>query len=143
MTVDISELNKAYKRYRERVTNPSLSEDDRRTDLKHMNFWYPYYASTVEVVAEGKKPSVERRTLTKINAQSQIDYDDIASANLLAEIKRAHQTLIKYLPTIPLDTPIPYRQSTSYPPERYAAVVADHLRMHWEYLEKLAKKTSK
>ncbi len=136
MTIDINELDNAYKRYIESVTNPSLSEKDRRIDLKHMCYWYPYYAGVVEAVANNEKPKIERRTLTEINAQSQLDNEHINNSQILHDLDEAQKTLILYLPKIPADKHVPYRKSTKYLPERYLDTVVDHLRMHWEYLDK-------
>ena len=136
----MNKLDKAYKRYIESVTSPSLSENDRRIDLKHMRYWYPYYAEVVEAIANNKKPKAERRNLTEINAQSQIDYQHINNAQILHDLDRAQNILLKNLPRILMNALIPYRKSTKYSPERYADTLVHHLRMHREYLDKLRKK---
>ncbi|MCC3650880.1 hypothetical protein LIX60_05190 [Streptomyces sp. S07_1.15] len=140
MALDLSALRSGFDRYVHAVLDPELSGEERRIDLKHMRFWYPYYADVVTDVAELRKPRVEKRTLKVINSQSQIDYEPYANGQIVADLKAAQETILLNLPRVPPDQHIPYKKGSQYFPEQYAAVLVVHLRMHWEYLEKLARK---
>jgi hypothetical protein len=105
-----------------------------------MRFWYLYYAGVVLAIAQKDKPAVERRTLIEINAQSQIDYEPLTNSQIMKDLDIAHKALVDHLPAIPNGSLVPYRKSTKYSVERYVETLVDHFHMHWEYLEKLAKK---
>lgn len=140
VALDLSALRSGFDRYMHAVLDPELSGEERRIDLKHMRFWYPYYADVVTDVAELRTPRVEKRTLKVINSQSQIDYEPYANGQIVADLKAAQETILLNLPRVPPDQHIPYKKGSQYFPEQYAAVLVVHLRMHWEYLEKLARK---
>lgn len=135
----IDDLDQAFNKYLHALSDSMLPKPEYRTDLKHMYFWYPYYAAVVRSIAIGEQPSVEKRKLKEINEASQDDFEKYSDDLLLSKIKEAHTALLKYLPQIDEDTEIPYRRNTSYSRDQYIATLIDHLRMHWEYLEKRAR----
>lgn len=141
MSLNLLPLKEAFNAYVASVTNPELSAEDRRIDLKHMHFWYPYYAAVVTSVAAGEKPQVEKRTLNQINTQSQIDYEHLSNEQLLANIQNAQATVVKLLPKIPVEELIPYKRGSNYTPEKYADVLITHLKMHYKYLDERAGKS--
>ncbi len=140
VALDLSALRSGFDGYVRAVLDPGLSGEERRTDLKHMRFWYPYYADVVTDVAELRKPRVEKRTLKVINSQSQIDYEPYANDQIVADLKAAQEAILLNLPRVPPDRYIPYKKGSRYLPDEYAAVLVAHLRMHWEYLENPARK---
>lgn len=134
MTENLAELESTFRAYLDVIGNPALDSSIRSTDLRHMRFWYPYYANVVSALSEGKTPTIEKRTLKEVNAQSQLDYATMSDRRITHDLRQAHEIIVENILKLPTDIEIPYKSRTKFTKSRYIDVLIDHWKTHIKYL---------